>query len=62
MSISVNDFITDKAIEIIGQTDRLLNIARTSLAEIHRQKLYETLSRINAACTDIKTEVEKLDK
>ncbi|MBN1332024.1 hypothetical protein JW978_04030 [Candidatus Dojkabacteria bacterium] len=58
--MSINDSITDKAIEIIGHTDRLLQIARTSLNANERDKLYETLSRINAIVFDLKAEVEKL--
>jgi len=60
--MSINEFVTDKAIEIIGHTDRLLQIARTSFGENERKKLFETLTRINVITADLRAAVEKLER
>jgi len=59
--MSINEYVTDKAIEILGLMDQLLRLASGSFTPDDREKMNKLLQKVSSITADIKKEIAQLD-
>lgn len=59
--MSINEYVTDKAIEMLGLMDQLLRLASGSFTPPEKEKINKLLQKVNSITADIKEEIAQLD-